>query len=235
MSARALRPAVPVIAPSMLKCDFGNLEREAHALEQAGAPVLHLDVMDGHFVPNLSYGALVIEKYRACTNLVFDAHLMISDPATYLEEYIRAGCDWITFHIEATSDPVPLLRRIRAAGKLAGIALNPDTPVSALKSCVGECDLVLVMSVHPGFGGQAFLPGSPDKVKEVRELMGSDTLISVDGGIGPATVPLVAAAGADVYVAGSSIFGHPSYQHAIEEMTRLARGARTSPAGSKGT
>ncbi|WP_437201206.1 ribulose-phosphate 3-epimerase [Planctomicrobium sp. SH664] len=231
MVERNLRPASPLIAPSMLKCDFSNLEREAHALEKAGAQLLHLDVMDGHFVPNLSYGALVIESYRPCTNLVFEAHLMISDPAKYLDDYIRAGCDWITFHIEAVSDPLPLLRRIRDAGRLAGIALNPDTPVSAISQCAGECDLVLVMTVHPGFGGQAFIPSSTDKVKEVRELFSSDTLVSVDGGIGPKTIGAVSAAGAEVFVAGSSIFGQPCYQTAIQEMERLAREARTAPAG----
>jgi ribulose-phosphate 3-epimerase len=223
-------PNIPLIAPSMLKCDFGNLEQEISRLEKAGARILHLDVMDGHFVPNLSYGALVIERLRERTSLLFDAHLMIDAPEKWVDDYIKAGCDWITVHIEATIDPVPLLKRIRSAGKLAGIAINPETPVSAIAGCRGECDLVLVMSVHPGFGGQKFIPSSTDKIKEVRELFGADVLISVDGGIGPATISQVAAASADVFVAGSSIFDQPCYQTAISEMESLAAAARTPPA-----
>ncbi|HWL07551.1 MAG TPA: ribulose-phosphate 3-epimerase [Planctomicrobium sp.] len=217
----------PLIAPSMLKCDFGNLEAEISRLEDAGAKLLHLDVMDGHFVPNLTYGPMVIERIRERTHLLLDAHLMIDDPGRWLDEYLRAGCDWVTIHVEACPDPVPILRKIREAGRLAGIALNPETPVSALQSCVGECDLVLVMSVHPGFGGQKFLPNSTNKVKEVRELFGSDVLISIDGGIGPVTVPEVAAAGVEVFVAGSSIFDQNCYDTAISEMVSLAVAART--------
>ncbi len=217
----------PFIAPSMLKCDFGNLEAEIARLEDAHAKLLHLDVMDGHFVPNLSYGPMVIERIRERTNLILDAHLMIDDPGRWLDEYIRVGCDWITFHIEACSEPVPVLRRIREAGRLAGIALNPDTPVSAIAPLVGECDLVLVMSVNPGFGGQKFISSSTDKVKEVRQLFGSDILISIDGGIGPKTVPEVSAAGVEVFVAGSSIFDQDCYETAISEMERLAVDART--------
>lgn len=211
----------------MLKCDFGNLEREISRLEAAGARTLHLDVMDGHFVPNLSYGPMVIERIRDRTELVLDAHLMIEQPEKWMDQYLAAGCDWITIHVEAAKDPVPVLASIRAAGKLAGIALNPETPVAALRDCVGCCDLVLVMSVHPGFGGQKFIPSSTDKVKEVRELFGSDTLVSIDGGIGPQTISAVAAAGAEVFVAGSSIFDHACYQTAISEMESLAAAART--------
>ena len=134
----------------MLKCDFGNLRREIELLDRAAATVLHWDVMDGHFVPNLSYGAMLIERVRPLTRAFFDAHLMISDPAQYLDEYVKAGCQAITFHIEAVPEPVELLKRIRQAGCLAGIALNPKPPVSAIKTLVGECDLVLVMSVEPG-------------------------------------------------------------------------------------
>lgn len=227
MTARLLRPKIPLIAPSMLKCDFGDLAEEIQRLEEAGAETLHLDVMDGHFVPNLSYGPMVIERVRERTELVLDAHLMIEHPGRWLDEYLKAGCDWITIHIEADPQPVPLLRKIREAGRLAGISLNPETPVSALESCVGECDVVLVMSVHPGFGGQKFIPGSTDKVKEVRGLFGSDTLISIDGGIGPATIAQVSAAGAEVFVAGSSIFDQLCYAEALREMEQLAAAART--------
>jgi ribulose-phosphate 3-epimerase len=210
----------------MLKCDFGNLEREISALEAAGARSLHWDVMDGHFVPNLSYGAMVIQRVRPRTNLLFDAHLMIANPERYVPEYINAGCDWITFHLEASQEPVPLLRTIRSAGCLAGVAISPDTPVEALGPCMGACDLVLVMSVYPGFGGQSFLPGSTDKVKAVRELFSPDTLVSIDGGIGPKTISQVAAAGTDVFVAGSSIFDQACYETAIREMEGLAQAAR---------
>ncbi|SFJ00154.1 ribulose-phosphate 3-epimerase [Planctomicrobium piriforme] len=226
MSKPKTRPACPLIAPSLLKCDFGNLESEIARLEDANARTLHWDVMDGHFVPNLSYGAMVIERLRERTELLFDAHLMITDPARWVDDYLRAGCDWVTIHIEACPDPLPVFRKIRDAGKMAGIALNPETPVKSLQACVGECDLVLVMSVHPGFGGQKFIASSTDKIKEVRELFGSDTLISVDGGIGPKTISQVSAAGAEVFVAGSSIFDQPCYESAIREMEELAAGAR---------
>lgn len=140
--ANVMRHA-PLVAPSMLKCDFGNLHREVELLEAAGAQMLHLDVMDGHFVPNLSYGPMVIERMRSLTDLTFDAHLMISEPARYLDEYIRAGCDWITFHAEAVDDPLPLLERIRDAGRLAGLAFNPGTPVSDIER---HCRRVILCS-----------------------------------------------------------------------------------------
>ncbi|WP_437187751.1 ribulose-phosphate 3-epimerase [Planctomicrobium sp. SH668] len=220
-------PQKPIIAPSMLKCDFGDLAAEIAKLEKAGASVLHLDVMDGHFVPNLTYGAMVVEGFRKRTSLVLDIHLMIDDPARWVDDYIKAGADWITFHIEACSDPVPLLKKIRQAGCLAGLAINPGTPVSAIAEYRNECDQILVMSVQPGFGGQKFIPSSTDKIREVRELFNADVLISVDGGIGPQTISQVAGAGADVFVAGSSVFDQPCYRTAIEAMVSLAKGVRT--------
>lgn len=210
----------PLIAPSMLKCDFGNLHREVEMLEAAGAPILHFDVMDGHFVPNLSYGAMVIAGARPLTNVPFEAHLMIAAPEQYIDEYINAGCQLITFHIEAVPEPVPLLRKIREAGCLAGLSLNPGTPVSALAEFVSECDNILVMSVEPGFGGQAFMPEVLDKVTEFRRLAPDDTLISIDGGIGPETIGASARAGAGLFVVGSAIFNEPDYRAAIEELER---------------
>jgi ribulose-phosphate 3-epimerase len=227
MAENSSRPTLPLIAPSMLKCDFGNLEAEIARLEDANAQCLHLDVMDGHFVPNLTYGPIVIERIRERTDLILDAHLMIDEPERWLDEYLRAGCDWVTIHVEACPDPISVLRRIRGAGRLAGIALNPETPVSSLEPLVGECDLVLVMSVQPGFGGQTFIPGSTDKVKEVRELFSDETLISIDGGIGPKTISAASAAGVDVFVAGSSIFEQECYETAISEMRELAAAVRT--------
>jgi ribulose-phosphate 3-epimerase len=216
-----------LIAPSMLKCDFGNLQRDVSLLESAKADVLHLDVMDGHFVPNLSYGPMVIERMRELTDLPFDAHLMISDPARYLDDFLNAGCDWVTFHVEAVPEPAPLLRRIRDRGAVAGISLNPGTPVATVLPVLGECDLVLVMSVEPGFGGQSFMPRVLDKVRRIAERRGSGPLISIDGGIGPETIAAAADAGADVFVAGSAIFDTGDYSAAISGLRQRARSHRT--------
>jgi ribulose-phosphate 3-epimerase len=206
----------------MLKCDFGNLRREVELLERAGAPAMQFDVMDGHFVPNLTYGALVIERLRDATSAVFDAHLMISDPAAYLDGFLDAGCDLVTFHYEAVRDPVPLLRRIREAGRAAGLALNPGTPVEAIEPLLGACDVVLVMSVEPGFGGQKFIPSALDKLRWLRERVSEDTLLSIDGGIGMETIGPSAAAGAEIFAVGSAIFGSGDYRDAIARLRTLA-------------
>lgn len=226
-----LSRCAPVIAPSMLKCDFGNLHREVELLEAAGAEVLHLDVMDGHFVPNLSYGPMLIRSLRRLTQIPFDAHLMISDPERYLDEYIEAGCDAVTVHVEAVPEPVELLRRIREAGAVAGLAINPGTSVETIEAFLGECDLVLVMSVEPGFGGQQFMPVSIEKLQRLRGMMPAETLLSVDGGIGPETIESVAAAGANIFVAGSSIFDQSDYGAAMKHMQELA-GQATCTSGS---
>lgn len=217
-----LKDAKPIIAPSMLKCDFGNLHREIERLNAAGSTVLHWDVMDGHFVPNLSYGAMLVERTRPLTEMLFDAHLMISDPAKYLDEYLKAGCQAITFHIEAVPEPLSLLRRIRDAGRVAGLALNPVTPLSAIEPFLSECDLVLVMSVQAGFGGQSFIPASVEKLKQARKIISADTILSVDGGIGPKTIAECAEVGADLFVAGSAIFDQSDYKVSVAELTRLA-------------
>ena len=217
-----LRAARPIIAPSMLKCDFGNLAGEVEQLTAANAKVLHWDVMDGHFVPNLSYGPMLIERVRPLTDMVFDAHLMISEPERYLDEYLKAGCEAITVHIEAVPQPTSLLRRIRDAGRAAGLALNPKTPLSAVEPFLGEIDLLLVMSVQAGFGGQSFIPESIAKLREARQKISSETILSVDGGIGTKTIAGCAAAGTDLFVAGSSIFDQSDYAVAIEELGRLA-------------
>jgi ribulose-phosphate 3-epimerase len=216
-----LRSRIPIIAPSMLKCDFGNLHREIELLDAADSAVLHLDVMDGHFVPNLSYGPMVIERLRPMTDAIFDAHLMISEPDRYLDEYLKAGCEAITFHYEAVPDAGPLLRRIRDAERLAGLAINPGTPVEAIEQFLPDCDLVLVMSVEPGFGGQKFIPTALDKLRRLRELTPPETVLSVDGGIGPATIADCADAGAELFVVGSAIFDEVDYGTAICELTKL--------------
>jgi len=230
------RPAVlsrllsgtPLIAPSMLKCDFANLHREVELLESAGAKLLHLDVMDGHFVPNLSYGAPVIKSLRAITSLPFDAHLMISDPGRYLDDFLNVGCDVLTIHIEAVPKPTDLLRRIRQQGACAGLALNPKTPAEAILPYIGDCDLVLVMSVEPGFGGQKFIPSALDKLRFLAPHVGKDRLLSVDGGIDLKTIGAAAAAGATEFVCGSSIFDIPDYRQAVHNLLTAAGNAAVS-------
>lgn len=206
----------------MLKCDFGNLSREVALLEQAGAEILHLDVMDGHFVPNLSYGPMVIASLRKLTDLPFDAHLMIDNPAESVDEYVAAGCQAITVHAEAVARPQDLLGRIRQAGCLAGLAINPATPPSVVKGVFEECDLLLVMSVEPGFGGQAFKSDVLAKVRELRQMANSHTLISIDGGVGPSTIGACAQAGVNLFVVGSAIFDEPDYGSAIAALRRCA-------------
>lgn len=221
-----IRSRIPVIAPSMLKCDFGNMHRELELLNAANAAVLHWDVMDGHFVPNLSYGPMVIEKMRSMTDAIFDAHLMISEPDRYLDEYFKAGCQAITFHYEAEPDAGPLLRKIKEADVLAGIALNPGTPVEKIEPFLPDCDMVLVMSVEPGFGGQKFIPDALDKLRRLRELCSPEVLLSVDGGVGPATIADCSSVGADLFVVGSAIFDESDYGAAMPELSGLACSSR---------
>jgi ribulose-phosphate 3-epimerase len=212
----------PVVTPSLLNCDFARMAEELHALKAAGTVAVHLDVMDGHFVPNLSYGAPVIAGWRPRTDMTFDAHLMISEPDRYLDDFVRAGCDVIIFHIEAVPEPVPLLRRIRAAGCQAALSLNPPTPLAAIEPYLDELDAVLVMSVMPGFGGQSFEPEVLGKVRALRAAQPS-LRISIDGGINRSTVGAAVAAGATQLVAGSAVFrGDGNYAAALAE---LAQGA----------
>lgn len=218
----AIRGCRPAIAPSMLKCDFANLQREIALLEEGGAPLLHFDVMDGHFVPNLSYGPMVIRSLRSLTKLPFDAHLMISDPAPYLDEYLDAGCDCVTIHAECDGDVGALLGRIRSGGAAAGVAINPKTPVSSIEGVLSACDLVLVMSVEPGFGGQKFLPEVLEKLRDLRDRLGSERILSIDGGIGSSTIATAAQASADIFVAGSAVFDSPDYQTAITDLRTIA-------------
>lgn len=217
---------VPLIAPSMLKCDFGNLQREVALLEAAGAQLLHWDVMDGHFVPNLSYGPMLIRSARNLTDLTFEAHLMISQPSRYIDEFLEAGCDCVTFHVEVDDDAGTLLRRIRAAGAVAGLAVNPGTPVERVEPLLADCDLVLVMSVEPGFGGQKFIPAVLDKVRRLKRIAPAETLVSIDGGIGPATIGPPAEAGADLFVVGSAIFDTDDYTRSMANLAAAATAAR---------
>jgi ribulose-phosphate 3-epimerase len=220
---KQLRAAAPAVLPSMLLCDFGNLEREVERLLAAGVPGFHLDVMDGSFVPNLTYGMPIVQAFRRLTGLPLDVHLMIQRPENYIDKFRDAGADVISFHIEATHAPQPLLKAIRSAGAAAGIAINPATPLSAIDDCLDQCDLVLVMSVQAGFGGQAFNPVALERLQQLRERLGDDITLEVDGGVSRTTIAQCAAAGADLFVVGSAIFNTDDYGTAITQLRELAQ------------
>ena len=208
----------------MLLCDFGNLEREVKELARAGVPGFHLDVMDGHFVPNLTYGMPLVETVRRLTDLPLDVHLMISNPEDRVGDFANAGADIITIHAEAIEDPRPVLDQVRDAGLRTGLAINPDTPVTVLERALELCDVVLVMSVPPGYGGQTFRPDVLDKIRDLKRR--TNVVVEVDGGINASTIGSCAQAGADIFVAGSAIFRSPCYKDAVESLSRLATTAR---------
>jgi len=203
------------IAPSILSADFARLADEIAVVESAGANIVHLDVMDGHFVPNITIGPPVIAKLRKYSSLVFDAHLMISEPDKYAKAFVEAGANHITFHIEVADQPQILIDKLHNLGCTAGICLNPETPVEAVEKIAPLCDMVLVMTVRPGFGGQKFMPEAAKKVRRIREIVGPETRIEVDGGIDPDTTPIVVSFGADTLVVGSAIFSKPDRIAAI--------------------
>ena len=201
------------IAPSILSCSFAELGREVRAVDEAGAEWIHVDVMDGHFVPNITIGPLIADAVRGVTARTVDVHLMIEHPGRYVEDFARAGADVITVHAEATVHLHRTLGLIRELGKRAGVALNPSTPLAAAEEVLDEIDLLVIMSVNPGFGGQAFIPRSVDKVARARAMVetrcGGRVEVEVDGGVSAKTAPALAEAGATVLVAGSAVFGHP--------------------------
>ncbi len=204
------------IAPSILTSDFLHLEKEIKALEQAGTDMLHLDIMDGHFVPNLTFGPGLVKRIRKITTLPLDAHLMITNPADFIEKFIDAGVNYLSFHIETDANYVSLFREIRKRGVKAGIAINPETSLDALPDVIDEIDYVLIMSVHPGFGGQAFIEESIEKVRKTKEIIGSRQIeIEIDGGINFQTAKLVKEAGVNILVAGSFIFKSDNYSKTI--------------------
>lgn len=217
------------IAPSILSADFGRLAEEVRAAEAAGADWIHVDVMDGRFVPNITIGPLVVEAVRRVTKLPIDAHLMIVEPERYVEAFAKAGADLVSVHAEVSPHLHRTLQAIRAAGARPAVALNPSTPLSAVEWVLSDCEMVLLMTVNPGFGGQRYIAACTDKVRQLRELADARGLaleIEVDGGIKADTVADVAAAGANVFVAGTAVFGAKDYAGAIRGLREGAARAR---------
>ncbi len=213
------------IAPSILSADFANLGQEVRAVDEAGADVIHIDVMDGRFVPNITIGPLVVDAVRKVTAKPLDVHLMIADADRYVDDFARAGADWITVHVEACTHLHRTVTRIKELDKRAGVVLNPATTLDTIEYILGEVDLVMLMSVNPGFGGQSFIPSTLEKAKLLRNKitsLGLDVGIEIDGGIGPDNIGEAAEAGANIFVAGSAIYGCDEYSEVIAEMRRAA-------------
>jgi len=212
-----------LIAPSILSADFARLGDEIKAVEAAGADWIHVDVMDGHFVPNITIGPLIVEAVRSVTSLPIDVHLMIENPDNYIPAFAKAGASWISVQIETSVHLNRSVQLIRECGAKPGVVLNPSTPIQTLEWIIKDVDYVLVMSVNPGFGGQAFITNSLDKIKALRQMIrrkNLNTPIQIDGGVNEKTIAEVAAAGADIFVAGSAIFGNNDYQKIIKSFRK---------------
>ncbi len=220
-----LDPNRITIAPSLLSADFSRLCEEIAAVDRAGADIIHLDIMDGHFVPNITFGPPVVAKIRGCTELPFDAHLMIENPERYVEAFADAGVDMISVHLEVQGHLQRTLALIRQKGAKAGVVLNPATSIEGLRYILDDIDYILVMSVNPGFGGQAFIPASLQKLRDLSGMLyeaGRVIPIELDGGLGPENAAEVTSAGARILVAGSAIFGHPPYRDVMDRMRKAS-------------
>jgi ribulose-phosphate 3-epimerase len=218
------------ISPSILSADFARLGEEIKAVTEAGADYIHIDVMDGHFVPNITIGPLLVEAARRATDLPLDVHLMIDRPERFIEDFAKAGSDIITIHVESTPHVHRALQAIKECGLNAGVVLNPSTPAQAIEPLADYVDMVLVMSVNPGFGGQAFIHSALRKIKQVREILdnaNSAAELEVDGGIKISNIAEAARAGADVFVAGSAVFGSDDYKKTISDMKKELKTARS--------
>ena len=224
-----LLPSVPLINPSLLAADFAYLERDIRALEEAGAEILHLDIMDGYFVPNFSFGVPVVEAIRRTTQLPLDVHLMLQNPEPYLPVFRKAGADFLSIHIEVVPDPRPMFDTIRKLGAVPGLVSNPPTPIETVLPFVHDCDLILTMSVMPGFGGQSFNPVALDKIRRIREIAGENKLISVDGGVGEATIADISAAGANLFVVGTALLGQSDISAQFQRLRQLAKDSECRP------
>ncbi|MBR6408823.1 MAG: ribulose-phosphate 3-epimerase [Alphaproteobacteria bacterium] len=208
-----------LIAPSILSADFSRLKEEIKALEKAGADMIHLDVMDGHFVPNLTFGALVVKAIRKCTKLPLDVHLMVKNPKKMLEWFRDSGADILTVHAESSSNLEALIDQIKGYGLKAGVALNPSTDEQVIQKVLNKTDIIMVMSVNPGFGGQSFMPATLDKIKRIKKMIKKrNILIEVDGGINSLNAKDCVLAGADILVAGTAVFKGGNYQKNIESL-----------------
>ena len=215
-----------MIAPSILSADFARLGEEITAVAKGGADVIHIDVMDGHFVPNITIGPLVVKAVRRITDLPLDVHLMIENADAYLEDFAKAGADWITVHVETGYHLHRTIHRIKELGKKAGAVLNPATPLTSLEEILPDLDLVMLMTVNPGFGGQSFIESSLAKIRQLKKMIddrGLQVGIEVDGGVSPKTIGPIAAAGANIFVAGSAVFGQDDYAKVIAELKGACR------------
>jgi ribulose-phosphate 3-epimerase len=210
-----------ILAPSILAADFTNLEQQIKLVEEGGADWIHCDIMDGHFVPNITFGPLVVESAKRSTNLPLDVHLMIENPDSFLEDFIKVGADYLSVHVEVVEDLKRTIRRIKELGAKAGVVINPATPVSSIKAIANQIDLFLIMTVNAGFGGQEFIPNSLQRINEavdLRKESGADFLIEIDGGVNVETAQQAFQAGAEVFVAGTSIFNADNITEAVREI-----------------